>query len=70
MKKQIFGYVTALVGFLLLAGAAGSSDYYYECLAAADCVAGEQPSLIWEFIQAFVGLTLLIFGVVNLKEEG
>ena len=69
MKKQMFGYIVALVGFLLLAGVAGSSDYYDVCLAAADCVAGEQPSLIGEIIQSIVGLFLMATGFNIIKES-
>jgi len=69
MKKQMFGYIVVLVGFLLLAGVAGSSDYYDACLAAADCVAGEQPSLMGEIIQSIVGLFLLVTGYKIVKES-
>ena len=69
MKKQISGYVIAIVGFLLLAGVAGSSDYYDACLAAADCVAGERPSLIGEIVQSIVGLFLMATGYNIIKES-
>lgn len=61
--------IMILVGLLILAGTAGSSDYYDECLAAADCVAGEPMSLLQMTLQSVLGLALFMAGCLGLKNE-
>ena len=58
-----------LVGFLILAGTAGSSDFYEECRAAADCVAGEPMGLGQMILQSLLGLALLLAGCLGLNKE-
>lgn len=64
-------YIFVLIGFLLLAGAVGNQDFYEECRAAADCVAGDPPSLMQTALLSFVGLILMFIGAVTIyaKEE-
>lgn len=63
---KIFGGILFGLGFLLIAGTAGSSDFYEECRAAADCVAGEPMSLLQIILQSVSGLLMLAFGTVIL----
>ena len=56
-------YVLVVGGLFLVAGAAGSQDFYEECRAAADCVAGNPPSFLLTIIQMVVGLVLMVTGV-------
>jgi hypothetical protein len=56
-------YVLVVGGLFLVAGAAGSQDFYEECRAAADCVAGDPPSFLLTIFQMVVGLVLMVTGV-------
>lgn len=58
-----------LLGLLIMAGTAGSSDFYDECLAAADCVAGEPMSLVQMTLQSLLGLALFALGCLGLRDE-
>jgi hypothetical protein len=63
MVMKILGYIVAVIGFIVMIGAAGNSDFYYECLAAADCVVkGPPPTLLDTFLQAFAGLVIMLGG--------
>jgi hypothetical protein len=59
---KIIGYIAALVGFLMMIGTAGSSEFYEECLAAADCVAGPRMSSLQFLMQLVAGILLLVWG--------
>jgi hypothetical protein len=59
---KILGFVGLLVGFLLIAGTAGSDDYWEACHRAVDCVAGDPPSLVGEIFQALLGAIMMILG--------
>ena len=56
------------IGFFMVFGAVGSQDFYDECLMAADCAAGDPPSLIMTSILALVGLGLMACGVYSKRE--
>jgi len=63
-------YVLLLAGFLLVAGAVGSDDFYMECRAAADCVAGDPPSAVAFGFQMIIGfLMMLCGGFMVLKDD-
>jgi hypothetical protein len=64
-------YVFVLIGFLLIAGAVGNQDFYEECRAAADCVAGDPPSLISTVLMVLIGFALMAAGisVILAKED-
>lgn len=66
---KILGYIAAVVGFLLIIGAAGGSDFYEECRAAADCVAGPAPSMFQIFAQVLGGFVLGGFGLLLAASE-
>ena len=66
---NIFGGIIFGLGILVLASVAGASDFYEECRAAADCVAGEEPSTFWAVIKSFIGLMLMGLGVLVLTSE-
>lgn len=57
------------LGFLIVLGAVGREDFYSECLMAADCVAGDPPSLIMTSILALVGLGLMAWGVYDKRDQ-
>ena len=63
------GLLFTLFGILFLAGVAGNSDFYEECRAAADCVAGDSPSTFWQIVMSLFGLILLGLGVLVLISE-
>ena len=58
--------IACVIGFFLIAGTAGSSDFYDECKAAADCVAGEPMSITRMVLQMLAGLAFGMFGVSGL----
>ena len=60
---KVIGYIAALVGFLLIIGTAGSDDFYYECRAAADCVAGDPMSPLQFAMQVAFGVVLTVWGI-------
>ncbi len=66
---KIFGGIAVGLGFLLIAGTAGSSDFYEECRAAADCVAGEPMSLLQMILQCVGGVILLGIGALMLNDD-
>lgn len=57
--------IMIILGLLILAGTAGHSDFYDECLAAADCVAGEPMSVLQMTLQSLLGLALFVAGCVG-----
>ena len=59
---KVIGYIAALVGFFMIIGTAGSDEFYYECRAAADCVAGEPQSAVSMFLQVVAGVVLMGVG--------
>lgn len=59
------GYIAALVGFFLIIGTAGSDDFYWECRAAADCVAGDPMSPFQFTLQVVAGILLTVWGVLT-----
>lgn len=66
---KILGGIVFGLGFLLIAGTAGSSDFYEECRAAADCVAGEPMSLLQMILQCVGGVILLGIGALMLNDD-
>ena len=61
---KTLGYITAIVGFFLIIGTAGNSDYYDQCKAAADCVAGAPQSGVSVFLQLVAGVVLMGVGAM------
>ena len=55
-------YVLLFAGFLLVAGTVGSDDFYMECRAAADCVAGDPPSAVAFGFQMIIGFLMMLGG--------
>ena len=63
-------YVLLLGGLLLVAGALGAEDFYVECRAAADCVAGDPPSAVAFGVKIIVGLLMMLGGgAMVLKDD-
>ena len=60
---KMIGYSSTIIGFILIAGTAGSSDFYEECRAAADCIAGEPMSMTQMTLQSLGGLILMGLGI-------
>lgn len=61
---KTLGYIAAIVGLILIIGTAGNADYYDECKAAVDCVAGEPQSAVSMFLQFIAGLVLMAVGAM------
>jgi hypothetical protein len=57
------------LGLFLIAGAAGGQDFYDECKAAADCVAGDPPSMFLTIVQCIVGMITMFIGVSGMLKE-
>lgn len=57
------GLVRIIIGMMLVFGSVGNHDFYDECLKAADCVAGDPPSLLATVLIAGVGLLFMGWGV-------
>ena len=55
-------YILLVAGFLLVAGTIGAEDFYIECRAAADCVAGDPPSAVAFGIQMIVRFLMMLGG--------
>jgi hypothetical protein len=66
---KIFAAVLGLAGFMIIIGTAGSSDFYEECRAAADCVAGEPMSTFQMTAQLLGGLAMLIVSTIILADN-
>ena len=66
---KIFGGIVFGLGLLLIASVAGASDFYEECRAAADCVAGEEPSTFWAVVKSIFGIGMMGVGVLALSSE-
>lgn len=56
---KALGYIAAIVGVLMIIGVPGNADFYEECKAAADCVAGEPQSILSMLAQLFGGILLV-----------
>jgi hypothetical protein len=62
-------YVLLIGGLLLVAGSVGAEDFYLECRAAADCVAGDPPSAVAFGIQMIVGFLMMLGGGAMLLKD-
>jgi len=60
---KFFSGVFMGLGILLIAGTAGSSDFYEACRTAADCVAGDPMSNLQMFVQLIGGMLLMVVGM-------
>ena len=58
-----------IVGLFIVMGAVGRHDFYDECLAASDCVAGDPPSMFVTMLVALFGLALMFWKIVEGFEE-
>jgi hypothetical protein len=61
-RKFVMKYVLLIGGLLLVAGTVGAEDFYIECRAAADCVAGDPPSAVAFGVKIVVGLLMMLTG--------
>jgi|694.fasta_scaffold91299_5 hypothetical protein len=66
---KIFGSIVFGLGFLLVTGTAGASDFYEECLAAADCVAGAPMSDLRMMLQLLAGVATMVTGICLLSKN-
>lgn len=62
-------YVLFIGGLFLSAGAAGGQDFYDECKAAADCVAGDPPSMFLTIVYSLVGIATMLIGVAGMIKD-
>lgn len=58
-----------VLGLILIAGAAGGQDFYDECKAAADCVAGDPPSMFLTIVYSLVGIATMLIGVAGMIKD-
>jgi hypothetical protein len=68
MKGKLMKIVSMLllgVGSFVLLGTVGASDFYEECRAAADCVAGEPMSIGEILVRCAAGIVLICLGILN-----
>jgi hypothetical protein len=61
-RNFIMKYVLLIGGLLLVASAVGAEDFYLECRAAADCVAGDPPSAVAFGVKIIVGFLMMLGG--------
>lgn len=61
---KIAGGLMVGIGFLIIAGTVGATDYYDECRAAADCVAGEAMSELEVAVRMLIGLMVMAIGSI------
>ena len=66
---KIFGGIAFGLGFLVVAGTAGSADFYEECRAAVDCVAGEPMSDLRMMLQLLVGVVGMVTGICMMAKD-
>ena len=67
---KIFGGIALGLGFLIIAGTAGASDFYEQCRAAADCVAGPAPMSDLEMTARLViGLIMMVTGICMITKN-
>lgn len=66
---RAIGFVLIIMGIFLVFGSIGAHDFYEECKAAADCVAGDPPSMLASIVKTIAGLFMIVFGYAYLKED-
>ena len=54
--------IRCIAGFLLIVGAVGAQDFWLECYAAADCVAGAPVPLAQTIGLCLLGAALIVWG--------
>jgi len=62
---KFFGIIAIVAGIILMSGSVGSDDYWEACHAAADCVAGDPPSVLSMILEGFGGLILVLGGWIT-----
>lgn len=60
---KFIGIALAIFGFLLIASAPGAQDFYEQCKAAADCVAGDPPGAISIIAKVVGGMVIAWLGI-------
>jgi hypothetical protein len=54
--------IRCIAGFLLIIGAVGAQDFWDQCRAAADCVAGAPIPLTHTVGWVLLGVALIVWG--------
>lgn len=54
-----------ITGLLMMFGAVGRHDFYDECLMAADCVAGDAPSLTVTVIIGILAALIMLWPILD-----
>lgn len=58
-----------VIGMLIVIGTVGAIEFWDECYAAADCVAGEPMSMTELAIKLVIGFTLIWFGMEKMIRQ-
>jgi len=53
------------IGIFVIFGTVGREDFWLECASAADCVAGDPPSMAVTFIMYIIGIALMAWPFVD-----
>ncbi len=61
--------IRIFIGFFIVLGTVGNQDFWDECYAAADCVAGDPPSLVGSIIWLLVGIGLMLWGAWSNRDQ-
>ena len=60
--------IRLLLGIIIVMGSVGTLEFYDECLAAADCVAGTPPSMLAVFGQALLGISIMAWAAYDFNK--
>lgn len=61
--KTKFGGVLIILGIFGMAGSVGKYDFWEQCHAAADCVAGDPPNDLMQIALFGMSLILALVGI-------
>jgi hypothetical protein len=62
VRKEGNKMIRCIAGFLLIIGAVGAQDFWDQCYAAADCVAGAPIPLTQTMGLVLLGAALIVWG--------
>jgi len=69
MKKTNFGGVLIILGIFGMAGSMGKYDFWEECRAAADCIAGDPPDDLTQLALFGMSLIITMFGIKLINKK-
>jgi hypothetical protein len=66
---RFIGYSLVFLGFIVIVGTVGASDFYEACRRAADCVAGPAPSVGDELFKIMIGWLIIAGGCIIARSK-